>query len=170
MYGAPYIRDLLIFTDEDALKLNQLYCLAKKYSIWSLVFDIWITFSEYIELGYAGSNFYKAIELAYQMNSDTDWLLAYIRRACRYNIKRLSEDMEFFRSLQRTPVLCVELLEYAVGKLDDQKHPFPDGLRLRCPSCRQFFTLHHSHVKSPKWMCAWCRYEAPSGARWDRLS
>lgn len=57
MYGAPYIRGPLEFTDDDALRLNQLYCLARKYAVWPLAFDMMITFSEYIELGHAGRQF-----------------------------------------------------------------------------------------------------------------
>lgn len=56
------------------------------------MFDICITFEEYIELGYTGRQFYKAIELAYQMHSCRDTLLAYIGRACKDNIAGFRTD------------------------------------------------------------------------------
>ncbi|TIA28935.1 hypothetical protein D6C77_03210 [Aureobasidium pullulans] len=169
MYGAPYIDNPLDFTDDDSKRLNNLYKLGCKYGVWSLVFDMCITFSEYIELGYTGDKFFKAIELAYQLNESGDLLLAYISRACKYNIKQLA-SFEFYETLQRTPTLCVELLAHVVSKLDLKDDPSRDGSRLRCPDCRQFFTLHKSHVQSHEWMCGWCGYKAPAGGLWDRLS
>lgn len=117
-YGAPYVGSFYNPMDEDARKINALYRLGKKYRVWPLVFDIWITFSEYIELGYAGDRFYKAIELAYQMNQSEDWLLVYISRACKYNIKQLVRGFEFFETLKRTPQLSVDILAHVVAKLD----------------------------------------------------
>lgn len=81
------------------------------------------------------------------MNPEDDALLAYIRRACKYNTKRLCEDPIFFETLQRTPPLCIQLPGYAVERLDDKKHPGHDGRRLGCSACRQLFTLHSSHIE-----------------------
>jgi len=184
MYGVPYIAHspyqqhnestfigkFFNPDDEDARKLNDLYKTAHKYCVWSLEWDILVTFSEYIELGYSGGKFFKAIELAYQMNENDHWLHAYIERACKHNIKQLVQDLEFFEMLKRTPQLSVILLDYAVGRLDNKGDPRHEGLRLRCPGCRQFFTLHKSHVPDNEWMCGWCRYRAPAGARWDKYS
>ena len=52
LYERTYIGDFTYHMDEDARKLNDLYRLAQKYRVWPLVFDIWLTFSEYIELDY----------------------------------------------------------------------------------------------------------------------
>lgn len=178
MYGVPYIAHspgLLpdetpfvgTFTaksmDEDARRLNDLYKLGHKYRVLSLICDILITFSEYIELGYAADRFPKAIELAYQMNESGDWLLAYILRACKHNIKKLVRDPDFLRALERTPQLSVQLLEYVGGRLNDKDVLGYEGLRLRCPGCKQFFTLHKSHVSDKEWMCGWCKHRAPAG-------
>lgn len=102
-YESTFIGGFLNSKDEeDAQKLNDLYRLGHKYRVWSLVFDIWITFSEYVEL-YASGRFFRAIELAYQMNESNDWLLVYISRACKYNIKRLVEKFRFLSSAQTHP-------------------------------------------------------------------
>jgi len=71
MYGAPYIAhspyqqhnestfigEFFDPEDEDARKLNDLYKLGHKYRVWSLVWDILITFFEYFELEYSGGKF-----------------------------------------------------------------------------------------------------------------
>lgn len=62
------------------------------------------------------------------MNPDTDWLLAYILRACKDNIVGFGTDLWFFQTLRRTPALCAELLGYVMGKLDYETLPDMDGL------------------------------------------
>lgn len=185
MYGVPYIAhspglrpDEPAFvgtftahsTDEGARRLNNLYKLGHKYRVWPLVWDILITFSEYIELGYAGDRFPKAIELADQMNKSGDWLLAYILRACKHNIKKVVQDFDFLRALERTPQLSVQLLKYVGGMLNDRDVSDYEGLRVRCPGCRQSFTLHKSYVSDKEWVCGWCKHRAPAGPQWDEHS
>lgn len=118
-------------------------------------------FVEYIELDYANDAFFDAIVLAYKLNPGENLLVASIRRACKYKTMDLVRQYSFTKMLRRTPQLCVELLVDAVEHYDKTSLML-DRPRLRCPACRQFFTLQNDHQLDGR-TCGWCGYEGTAG-------